>query len=330
MRVLFLLAGRGASTRYRVRQLVPLLEERGIRCELREVPSALLGRVRLFRSAGGFDCVMLQKRLLPPWQVRLLRRHARRLIYDVDDAVFVRCAPEPPHSRTRRRRFRATVRAADLTLAGNAFLAAQVEGLGGRAIVTPTTLSPAPYDATPIPERRHPATTLGWIGSGSTLHYLRGLAPALREAASRSHRRLRLKVICDVFCDFDSIETIPVRWSEETEVAELLSLDVGLSPLDDSLWSRGKCGFKTLQYFAARVPVICSPYGVHREIVRHGMDGVWAERPEDWVEAICMLAKNPAERRRLGDAGRARLEERYTPRAVIDRVVDALRGDLGR
>jgi len=326
MRVLFLVTGNGASTRYRVRQIVPLLEERGIRCEVSEVPAGLLARVRAFRSAREFDCVVLQKRLLPRWQVRLLRRCCRRLIYDVDDAVLFRCAPHPPHSWTRRRRFAEIVRTAEVTLAGNAFLARQVEKFGGRAVIAPTTLDPARYDTERPATRDDSGIVLGWVGSGSTLHYLRSLTPILRQAVAITRHRLRLKIVCDAFCEFDSIETLHVRWSETTEVGEILSFDIGLSPLDDSVWSLGKCGFKTLQYFAARVPVICSPYGAHREMVRDGVEGLWAESPEDWVTAISRLAEDTAERRRLGEAGRMRLESCYTPRTVVDAVARALSG----
>ncbi len=221
MKVLFLTIGEAASTRYRVHQLLPLLERLGVRATVREVPRRLLPRLRLFHSARDHDAVVLQKRLTPPWQTRLLRRHSRRLLYDVDDAVLYRSAPAAPHSRMRLRRWRQAVRCADLVLAGNRFLGEQVQAHGGRAILVPTTLDPAPYDAASPSSPRDDALILVWIGSRSTLHYLEALEPALRRAADRSARPLKLRVICDVFPPFDFIEVLRSPWSSETQCRDL-------------------------------------------------------------------------------------------------------------
>jgi glycosyltransferase involved in cell wall biosynthesis len=306
--------------RYRLAAFRPLLARAGHTLELVALPRRWWSRLRLFRGLRGAN-VVLQRRLLPAWQLALLRRSAQRLLFDFDDAVFLRdsWSPKGLHHPGRLRRFAALVRACDAVVAGNTFLAARA-GRWARphaVCVIPTCVEPRRY-----PLAEHDRTPLGvqlaWVGSSSTLRGLEAVAPLLEELGQRIPG-LRLKLLCDRSL---SLRHLPVRfrpWSEAAEAAELAGADIGISWVPDDLWSRGKCGLKVLQYMAAGLPVVANPVGVHVEMVSHGATGFLAETPAQWVEAVGRLARDPGLRRRLGRAGRRRVESAYSVAAGADR-----------
>jgi glycosyltransferase involved in cell wall biosynthesis len=299
--------------RYRLAAYRPMWERAGHRLEIREIPRTALGWLRLGPTFGASDGVIVQRKLLRPWQLFLLRRAAPYLAFDFDDAVFLRdsYATKGMHSFRRHRRFTAMAGAADLVVAGNSFLADESRRRAGaqRVHVIPTCLDPEIY---PLAEhcRAGPGVRLVWIGSSSTL---RGLEHAreLLEAIGRGCPRLSLHVVCDRFLALASLHVTPCPWSKAGEAAALAAADIGISWIPDDLWSRGKCGLKLLQYMAAGLPVVANPVGVQAEIVRHGETGFLAETPEQWVQAIARLAGDPGLRRRMGLAGRRRVETEY-------------------
>jgi glycosyltransferase involved in cell wall biosynthesis len=300
--------------RYRVAALRPHLERAGHRLEIRSWPRRWWGWFGIGRQVRQADAVLLQRKLLQRWQLFLLRRAARPLLFDCDDAVFLRdsYAARGLHSTTRLRRFAAMVAAADLVVAGNAFLAEQTRRWlpGERIQVIPTCVEPARY-----PAAEHPADSetvqLVWVGSASTLQGLEAIRPRLDELAA-SLPQLRLKLICDSFFKLQRLPVVPCAWSEASEAAEIATADIGISWVPDDLWSRGKCGLKVLQYMAAGLPVVANPVGVHTEMIRHGENGFLARTAAEWAEAISELVRNPGLRRRMGAAGRQRVEQDYS------------------
>ena len=317
------------SCRYRVRAFEPELRRRGWDLALEAIPPGALARPRLLRRQRGADVILLQRRLLHPLHLRLLRGAARRLIYDFDDAVLYRdsYSPKGPHSRRRAARFRRTVRAADAVIAGNGFLAAEAARFcdARKVVVVPTCIDAGAYPVRERPARRD-GLELVWIGSSSTLQGLERCGPLL-EAIGEAVAGLRLRVICDRFPRLGAIPVIPCPWSAEAEAGYLAEADVGFSWMPDDVWSRGKCGLKVLQYMAAGLPVVANPVGVHTEMVEHRASGFLADGPADWVEAVRALAGDPGLRVTMGRRGRQIAEERYgLPRwaPVLDRW---LRGD---
>jgi glycosyltransferase involved in cell wall biosynthesis len=120
-----------------------------------------------------------------------------------------------------------------------------------------------------------------------------------------------LKLICDKFLKLDRLPVLESPWSEATEAAEIAAADIGLSWVPDDSWSRGKCGLKVLQYMAAGLPVVANPVGVQGDMVRHGETGFLAETADQWVDAVRRLAHDPDLRRRMGSAGRQRVESEF-------------------
>jgi glycosyltransferase involved in cell wall biosynthesis len=266
----------------------------------------------LLGGMGGAN-VILQRRLLPGWQLAVLRRAASRLVFDLDDAVFLRdsFAPKGLHDPVRLRRFAATVGACDAVAAGNSFLYAQAARWArGGVHVVPTCVDCAAY---PLAAHDRPAgrAQLVWLGSSSTLQGLEAVTP-LFEEVGRRHSGLDFKMVCDRFLQWRHLPVVPVPWSEGCEPAALASADVGVSWMPDDLWSRGKCALKVLQYMAAGLPMVANPVGVHREMVRHGETGFLAQTPGQWVEALGRLAGDPELRRRMGRAGRRLAESDYS------------------
>jgi glycosyltransferase involved in cell wall biosynthesis len=178
--------------------------------------------------------------------------------------------------------------------------------------VIPTVLDPARYDAAPRPP--HEGVVAGWIGAGGNLPYLEALLPTLAGLP------VRVRVVCNRFPE--GVEKI--AWSEEGEAEAVAGMDIGLAPMPDDEWTRGKCGTRILQYFAAGVPAVADDVGAHRDLVGGG--GFLVRTPEEWRARIGALAADPGLRRRMGDEGRRRLRESFTPDAVFPRWLDILGG----
>jgi glycosyltransferase involved in cell wall biosynthesis len=314
--------------RYRVRAFEPALAKAGARLHVKRIASGPAGRLRQILGVAAYDAVLLQRKLLPLWQIRLLRLRARRLIFDFDDAVLYRDSYDPrgPHCRRRSRRFASMVRAADLVIAGNDFLASKALEAGagrGKIRLIPTCVDTQRY--TPRSWSDGTSLKLVWIGSSSTLQGIE-LQRSLWCKIGRAVPQAKLRVISDRFPSFEGIAVERVPWSEAREAAELRCSDVGISWIPDDLWSQGKCGLKILQYQAAGLPVIANPVGVHPVMVEQGVSGFLPKNAEQWVEAVRALAASVALRRHMGEAARSNVESNYSVGAWSHAFVAATAG----
>lgn len=315
--------------RYRIEAFRPLWERAGFSLQTLSLPRRWWGRLATL-ARDSFDVAILQRRLLSPVDLRLLRQRSRFLIFDFDDAVWLRdsYASRGMHSRRRLRRFAATIRFADVIIAGNEFLAAQATRFApaARVYLIPTCVDPTPY---PLADhrRRNTDVQLVWVGSSSTLQGLERFDTTLDEIGRRVPG-VRLKLICDRFISFRDLPVDPRPWSRATETGDIATADIGVAWMPDDDWSRGKCGLKVLQYMAAGLPVIANPVGVLRDLVAHGETGLLAESRQDWVDAVRMLAGDPERRRAMGAAGRRRVEHQFSVELGADRwlkLLEALR-----
>lgn len=309
------------STRYRALQFFDRLAAAGHRPQHLSLSGGAGNVWRALRAANRADLVLVLRKTLPAPLLWLLRRVSRRLVFDLDDAIF--CKPDGSPSATRMSRFAAMVRCCDHVTAGNGFLAEVAARFNPAVSVIPTCVDVARY---------RPGDGLGqehfdvvWIGSSSTRKYLEAAIPALREA-SRRIPGLRLKIIADFDLDAAGFPTVPVRWRADSEAAELASSQVGIAPMRDDDWSRGKCALKVLQYMAAGLPVVSSPAGVNGEAVIAGETGFLATADGQWVEALAELAGDPERRRQMGLAGRQRVAALYSVDAVFYRWLAVLEG----
>jgi glycosyltransferase involved in cell wall biosynthesis len=206
-------------------------------------------------------------------------------------------------------------------MAGNDVLRDYALRYNSHVSVVPTTIDTEHY--IPQPRRTGGLPIVGWSGSFSTVQYLALVRPALQTLAQ--HRPYRLRIIGGSGVTVPGVEVECLPWQAETEVTDIGGLDVGLMPLPDDDWARGKCGLKALQYMALAVPAIVSPVGVNTEIVDHGRNGFLAATQADWVAGLERLLTDPSLRRHMGEAARTTVEDRYSARVVVPKVARILK-----
>jgi len=302
-----------ASFRLRIEALVQPLSARGVALEVQFRPRARAARRKLLASAAGYDATILQRKLLDPPDARLLAQSAKRVLFDVDDAVMYDHPGAGWLARRRAwRRFLATARNVDHVVAGNEHLAQMFRRHGASASVLPTVV-----DVDRYPVKAHgpaPTVTLAWIGSQSTLPYLAQIMPALSKAG-----RMRLLVVADATLpSVAGVEVELVPWSIQAESTALARADIGIAPTPLDRWTAGKCGFKIVQYMAAGLPTIASPVGANSELVVENETGLLPRRAEDWPAAVAKLAQDADLRARMGAAARARAVNEYSLQRAVD------------
>lgn len=315
-RILFVSKGeKTSSTRYRALQFFPCFRTHGYRPSHVTASGGLRAVIDTLWQASRADVVVVLRKTFPLPLVWLLRRVSRRLIFDLDDAIF--CNPDGSSSATRMKRFAAIAKASDHIFAGNQFLAGKSAMFNTAVSVIPTGLEVKKYAV--VADKPEDHIDLVWIGSRSTRKYLIDALPALELAAQRVPQ-LRLKIIADFDLPQAAIPTLAVAWNATSEATELASSHIGIAPMRDDDWSRGKCALKVLQYMAAGLPVVSSHAGVNAEVVDDGQTGYLATTPEQWAEAIARLAADQPLRSRMGALGQAKVQRGYDIPVVFDSI----------
>jgi glycosyltransferase involved in cell wall biosynthesis len=345
MKVLFLTqtSELGPSSRYRVFQLVPLLEKMGIECEVSAaIDDELYRAIYLEGSAprrnaaptiwrkrradlqriGEFDAVFIQKGVFPGLYSGFERKIAARkpLVFDFDDAIWLPRQGGSAIARLlhRERTVQALLHCARAVIAGNNFLADYASRFNKNVTVVPSSIDLSRYSNTAALQHST-SPVVGWIGSSTTSPYLRALKPVAQKLG------LNLRVIAS---GSPAKIGFPVEfrpWRLETEVEELAQLSIGLAPLPDTPWERGKCGVKILQYMACGIPVVASPVGVQAEMVVHGVNGFLAEHEVEWVAYLRQLMDDAKLREQMGAAGRDAVRKLYSAQRAAEAVAGLLR-----
>jgi glycosyltransferase involved in cell wall biosynthesis len=291
-----------ASFRQRIEIYLEILRGNGIDCEVSALPAGWFTRGKICKLVEGFDGVFLHKKTLNFIDAGRLRKFASKIIYDFDDAVmFDNKHPEVTHHK-RQNAFNRTARLADLVIAGNPYLAEHAKFLNPNVEILPTGLN-TNFTISETRFQNDGNIRLVWIGSKATLRYLEEIFPALEKVCSHFDNVI-LRVISDKFPHSADMRIEKRPWSLNTEIADLAGCDIGLAPLPDNRFTRGKCGFKILQYACASLPVVASPVGINKDYIRDGITGFLAEDHEQWIEKITALINNPQLRRTMGQQGR--------------------------
>ena len=321
MKILFLVQGLDvAASRYRVLQYLPYLKEHGVQATVLPFQKGFFKKLKLFKSVNEYDILFIQRKRFPVLWLKYIRKNARRIVYDFDDSVMYRNSKAAnPESNTRVKMFKNMVNASDYVIAGNEYLQKNTTPFTHNVTIIPSPIDMSLYPLKKYSEKND-NITLGWIGATGSIHYLEKMKPVF-EALGKKYEDLRLKIICNVFFDCDNITVEKKLWSEQEEVADIQNLDIGLMPLMDDPWSHGKCGLKILQCLATGVPVVCSPAGVNKEIVKNGVHGFWANTREEWIEKLEILINDPVRRERMGMEGRKRVIEHYSLEANAPRML---------
>jgi glycosyltransferase involved in cell wall biosynthesis len=338
----------GASSRYRTFQYLPWYEQAGIECRVSslfdegylahryragtgrviDIASAFLRRVAALAKAHRFDLVVVEKEVIPYFPAlpeRLLRWSGVPYVVDYDDALFHQydLHPRPWIRGLLGRKIASVMCGARLVTAGNHYLAEYARGAGARSIeVIPTVIDLGRYP--PADRAARPTEfRIGWIGSPSTAKYLQHAASALAQVCANGQARVQLIGAGDVSLPGVPLDVLP--WAGDTELELLRRCDVGIMPLPDTPWERGKCGFKLIQYMAAGLPVVASPVGANEAIVDEGVNGYFARNHHDWVSALERLRDAPELRQTFAQAGREKVERHYCLQVTGPRMVSLLR-----
>jgi glycosyltransferase involved in cell wall biosynthesis len=340
--------GSAPGQRYRVEQWAPFLEAEGLPVVLSPfLPARAMGvlydrghvltkalatltgyagRLGQLRDLRNYDLFFVYREatlLGPSWLEELAARHGP-IVFDFDDAIFLREVSQANRWAGRLRppgKTAALCRMAKHVTVGNDTLASFARQHNPNVTVIPSTIDTATY--TLQPRRPNPRPVLGWTGSPTTAKYLEALHPVLLELRAAVDFEM---LVVGARVELPGIDVRYVPWNASTEVADLRPIDVGLMPLSDDPWSRGKSGMKALQYMALAIPPVVSPVGANREIVRDGCNGFHASSAGEWIERIALLARDQC-LRRLG--AEARTVERNCSAAVqAPRLARVLRDAL--
>ncbi len=310
-----------------MRTLIEPLRAAGWQVRAERLPSGRYGlrtweRRDLWRWA---DVTILHQIKFSSIEARLFRALSRRCIFDVDDAIYVRkprrLGDAPDESPWRKSKFAATCRLADVVAAGNAVLAGVARSSAREIAILPTSIDVGCYR--PTQARATDAPTIVWIGSPENLSYLEMLRPALANL-SRRHPTLKLRVICSRFPRWEDVAVEPIEWSSATEADSLAGAHIGVMPLSDDAWSRGKCAFKLLQYMAAGLPCVASPVGANVEAVIDGYNGFHAASAHDWEQSLDKLIRSPELRAAQGANGLSHVRDRYAMHSYQANYVELL------
>lgn len=319
------------STRLRILPLVQHLQGAGHAVSTTKILPGLFGRLSLLFVAAKCDILIIQKKLFSFSFVKLLARINRNLIFDVDDAVmFHELERGQPLTGKYFQRFAAVAATSRLVVTGNAYVAEFARAARPHRDENVAVLR-TPIDTRVLTARSAPVKSdkivVGWIGTKGNLQQLMPLAAALRKL-QEAFPGVQLRLITDGTIDMPGVDIETKAWSAEEEVADLHGFDIGIMPLDDSLWNRGKGGFKLLQYMAAGLPAVASPVGINAEIVQHGENGFLARSPDEWTACLLTLAHDAALRQQIGQAARQTIEQEYALDVYLERYAALIEGCL--
>ncbi|MBW8312217.1 MAG: glycosyltransferase family 4 protein [Rhizobium sp.] len=341
----------GASSRYRVFQYLPLLQAEGLDCtvqsfmddrlyalsfapgrtpaKLWHTLKATVRRLWLLRHWRRYDIVYLQRELLPfgpPWVERWLKRRGLRLVFDYDDALFI---AKPSRYNRMASFFRAPGKVrelmgmADLVVAGNNWLRDQAMAVGGHAVTVEVAEDTRRFEGI----KRDPTApiTIGWLGSTSTVKYLRLVEPTLKALAAR-HPELGFELMGGGEFEMPGVPWKLLPWSLEGEVDALSRWHIGLMPLPDEDWARGKSGGKARTYMAAGVVPVCTAIGYNLELLGHRHTGMLCSSAEEWQSALDELVTRPDLRETISKAARVEVSKRFAPETIAAQLAALLKG----
>ncbi len=354
---LSLFGRKGASSRIRLYQYIPLLDQKGIQITVYPlisdkaydvfignkavnpvikpflriflVASAMAKRYFHILKAGLYDAVYIQKDVLPSFYLFLLKILNKNIIFDLDDAIFEAHATVKPSLfsleylffRMRKNNLIKTLRSAKAVTVTVPYLAEYVKNFNLNVHVVTGPIDCSIYQ--PLPKNNE-NVVIGWIGSPVTAKYVTDILPAFVELQIK-YPEAEFHIVGSRPFETDGINIEFFDWSEEKELGLLSRFDIGIMPLTDDKWSKGKGGLKILQYFAMGIPVVCSPVGINEELVNGGINGYHAKNTVEWTEKLGKLIENKSLREEFGLAGRKSVEERFDLIKAVDYIEDIIR-----
>jgi glycosyltransferase involved in cell wall biosynthesis len=314
----------GPSSRYRIYQFLEPLSRLGFACTYLEAPEKNLWKrlrylPKLFSLAANNHLLYVQKRTFPDWVQNNLQRINPNLVFDIDDAIYLEPKRKPAVDKI--------MQAAKIIVAGNKYLADYATQFGSNVVIVPSVIDTSVY--APPKGIRHPGekeVVIGWTGTDPNRGDLRPMKPLFDwlgenfpdETVLRTIGRRPLEMETKLRVDF-------VPWTIDSGRRALQDFDIGIMPLEDTEWNRGKCGFKLIQYMAVGIPAVATPIGVNQEIILDGQTGYLASSVDEWKEMISRLIERKDLRRRMGVLGRKRVISHYSVHSALPKLESVLR-----
>jgi glycosyltransferase involved in cell wall biosynthesis len=350
-KILFIAAhrpGRSPSQRFRFEQYLDYFKQKGFDHELSYLLSAsddkafyspghpfrklsillksAFGRMSDAIKAKKYDIIFIQREAFMTGSVffeKMLKRSGKKVIFDFDDAIWLLDTSEA------NKRFEwlkdpgktsKIIALSDMVIAGNSYLAEYAGKFNDNVRIIPTTID-TEYHKRNGYVKKSDKICIGWTGSLTTIKHFEYAVPVLRRIMEKFGHKITVKVIGDPSYRNEELGIQGVAWDPETEIDELLEMDIGIMPLPDDEWAKGKCGLKGLQYMALELPTIMSPVGVNSEIITDGVNGFLASTEDEWVEKLSALISSAELRSRVGKAARQTVEEKYSVTSQRDKYV---------
>lgn len=332
---------RAPNQRFRFEQYLTFLHENGVHCTL----SYLIGekedkilyepgkywhkyqflryakrvRKRDLRGIDQFDLVLVCREAMMTGSIffeKAVHERGIPMVFDFDDSIWLMNVSKANRyfsflknpSKTR-----AIISLSNMVFAGNQYLSDYASQFSNNVRIVPTTIDTEEY--TPLPKKDGNQIIIGWSGSITTIQHFEFAIPFLKEIKKKYGDRVEIKVIGDKNYVNEPLGIQGIAWAKETELKELREFDIGIMPLPDDEWAKGKCGLKGLQYMALEIPTIISPVGVNQEIIQHGKNGYLATSLHEWVDCISELIENREKRLSMGQEARKTVIERYSVEA---------------
>jgi glycosyltransferase involved in cell wall biosynthesis len=333
---------RSPGQRFRFEQYLSYLNENGYQCELsyllnekddkafyakgnytRKVfiyAKTLLKRTGDWFRMKNYDIIFIFRDALMTGSTFFEKRFAKsgaKLIFDFDDAIWLQNVSDANKNLSFLKNADKTgdiIKLSDLIFAGNQYLADYAAQFNQQIVIVPTTIDTSVY----LPRNNNAPreqVCIGWSGSFSTIQHFALAIPALKRIKEEFGTRVTFKIIGDKTYYCQELETQGVAWIAATELEDLSEIDIGIMPLPDDEWAKGKCGLKGLQYMALSIPTLMSPVGVNTDIIQHGVNGYVPATENEWVEILTSLITDKEKRVRIGDAGRKTVVDRYSVEA---------------
>lgn len=341
MKIIFLTLhrpDRSPSQRFRFEQYLPILNREGIEFKhsylldqkddktfyskgnyfkkFKIVLKSLLKRLGELRTIKQYDIAFIQREsfmLGTSYFERKIAQKGVKLVFDFDDSIWLQNVSNANRNFAWLKDPNKTaqiIKCSTLVFAGNKYLANYALQYNKNVTIIPTTIDTEEYKR--IPQNNSSVINIGWSGSITTIQHFNHAIPFLKKIIEKYGNKVKITVIGDANYSNPELGIKGLGWKRETEIAELSTFDIGIMPLPDDEWAKGKCGLKGLQYMALEIPTIMSPVGVNSEIIQDGVNGFLAESAEEWVQKIEALIQSPELRIKMGKAGRKTIEDHYS------------------
>jgi len=331
---------RAPAQRFRFEQFINYFEENGFHTEysyfisgnddrylyrkgaylqkFRILLKAILTRLKDVSRADEFDIIFIQREAFLLGSTYFEKRFSKskaKLIYDFDDSIWI---GDTSNANKKLRwlkypgKVARIISISDMVFAGNKYLAHYASYYNNNVKVVPTTIDTDWHKRATYRTNDDAPICIGWTGSITTIKHFEYIVPILIKLREKYGNRVTFKVIGDANYKNETLNIKGIVWSRETEISELSTLDIGIMPLPDDEWTKGKCGLKGLQYMALEIPAIMSPVGVNSEIINDGVNGFLAKDEKEWIEKISLLIDNRTLRESIGKEARKTVVEKYS------------------